>query len=127
MFHFTLIHVPGTFHGPDGLLRRRKQPGNLPEPEDDFNDWIYQVHGFLHMILPVKNRSGKQPPAVMPVLAGSIISDDEDDFDHTRIPQPDTYNTVPQTEQAQKAEEHICLVHEWHNTLLRPAKMTDSE
>jgi hypothetical protein len=61
MFHFTLVHVPGTFHGPDGLSRRRTQPGDLPEPEDDFDDWINQVHGFLHMILPLRNRSGEQP------------------------------------------------------------------
>ena len=46
MFHFTLVHVPGTFHGPDGLSRRRAQPGDLPEPEDDFDDWIDQIHGF---------------------------------------------------------------------------------
>ena len=53
MFKFELIHIPGAFHGPDGLSRRRAQPGDMPEPDDDFNDWINQVHGFLHMMLPV--------------------------------------------------------------------------
>src|SRR5258705_7187560 len=42
-FHFTLVHVPGAFHGSDGLSRRRRQPDDLPEPEDDFDDWIDQV------------------------------------------------------------------------------------
>ena len=127
MFHFTLVHVPGTFHGPDGLSRCRKQPGDLPEPDDDFDDWIDQVHGFLHMILHIKNRSGKQPPAVIHILAGSIIEDNEEDFDRTTIPQLDTYNTVPRTERAQKADDHIRLVLKWHNALQRPADMTDAE
>jgi hypothetical protein len=38
MFHFTLVHVPGTHHGPDGLSRRRRQPGDEDEPKDDFED-----------------------------------------------------------------------------------------
>jgi hypothetical protein len=49
-FHFTLVHVPGTVHGPDGLSRRPPQIGDEPEPEDDFEDWIDQVHGFMHLI-----------------------------------------------------------------------------
>src|ERR1700735_3743557 len=40
MFHFTLVHVPGAHHGPDGLSRRRPQPGDEPEPEDDFDAWV---------------------------------------------------------------------------------------
>ena len=40
MFHFTLVHVPGMHHGPDGLSRRRSQPEDEEEPEDDFKDWI---------------------------------------------------------------------------------------
>ena len=39
-FHFDLVHVPGTMHGPDGLSQRRPQPGDEPEPEDDFDNWI---------------------------------------------------------------------------------------
>src|SRR5271163_3057252 len=52
MFHFELVHVPGTHHGPDGLSRRRPQPSDDPEPEDDFDDWIDDVHRFIHMINP---------------------------------------------------------------------------
>jgi len=51
-FHFELIHVPSTFHGPDGLSRQRPQPGDEPEPEDDFDDWIDCLHCFMHMIAP---------------------------------------------------------------------------
>ncbi|CDO69558.1 hypothetical protein BN946_scf185038.g9 [Trametes cinnabarina] len=36
-FHFQLVHVPGTSHGPNGLLRRPAQPGDDPaeDPDDD--------------------------------------------------------------------------------------------
>ena len=52
MFHFTLIHVPRSHHTPDGLSRRQPQPGDKEEPEDDFEDWIDNVNGFLHFINP---------------------------------------------------------------------------
>jgi len=52
MFHFTLVHVPGTHHGPDGLSRRRPQPGDEEEPKDTFEDWIDKVNGFMHIINP---------------------------------------------------------------------------
>jgi hypothetical protein len=44
-FHFKLVHVKGTFHGPDGLSRQPRQPDD-PEPVDDkdnFDDWIDQL------------------------------------------------------------------------------------
>ena len=37
MFHFELVHVKGTFHGPDGLSRRLLQPNN-PKPDDSNNE-----------------------------------------------------------------------------------------
>src|SRR6266540_1312398 len=40
MFKFDLVHVPGAFHGSDGLSRRNPQPVDKPEPKDNFDDWI---------------------------------------------------------------------------------------
>ena len=40
MFHFTLVHIPGSHHGPDGSSRKKPQPGDKEEPEDNFNNWI---------------------------------------------------------------------------------------
>jgi hypothetical protein len=48
MFHLTLVHVPGAHHGPDGLSQQRRQPRDEDEPEDDFEDWINNVNGFMH-------------------------------------------------------------------------------
>ncbi|KAJ3473343.1 hypothetical protein NLI96_g13043 [Meripilus lineatus] len=55
-FHFKLVHVPGSHHGPDGLSRRPRQPGDPPideTEEHDFEDWIDRFHGFIHFINPV--------------------------------------------------------------------------
>jgi len=49
-FHFELIPVPGTSHGPDGLSRRVPQPGDEPDPPDNIDDWVDEMYGFMHMI-----------------------------------------------------------------------------
>lgn len=46
LFYFTLVHVPGTWHGPDGLLWCPQQPrDNITNSADDleFDDWVNQV------------------------------------------------------------------------------------
>ena len=51
-FHFELKHVPGKVHGPDGLSWQPPQLDDESgsEDEEDFNDWINNVYGFVHMI-----------------------------------------------------------------------------
>ena len=49
-FHFDLVHILGTMHSPDGLSRCRLQPGDKPEAEDDFDDWIDRLYSFMHFI-----------------------------------------------------------------------------
>ena len=49
-FHFTLVHVPSTFHGPDGMSQCRPQPRDIDEVDNGFDDWINQLYGFMHMI-----------------------------------------------------------------------------
>src|ERR1700677_2104499 len=52
MFHFELVHIAGSHHGPDGLSRRPRQPDDEDptDDEEDFEDWIDQLHGFMHQI-----------------------------------------------------------------------------
>ena len=52
LFDFTLVHVPGATHGPDGLSRRPAQDEDEPDPPDDYEDWIDRSYGFMHMINP---------------------------------------------------------------------------
>ena len=55
-FHFKLVHVPATHHGPDGLSRRPRQPDDEVRDEealdDEFDDWVDGFYGFLHAINP---------------------------------------------------------------------------
>ena len=55
-FHFELRHIPGKFHGPDGLSRRPPQPNDDSDGEEseeeaeEFEDWINNLYSFAHMI-----------------------------------------------------------------------------
>ena len=54
-FHFDLVHIKGTFHGPDGLSRWLRQPKDtvMDNEEFEFDDWIDNLYGFLHMMQPL--------------------------------------------------------------------------
>ena len=67
MFHFTLVHVPGSHHGPDGLSCCRPQPGDEEEPEDSFEDWIDRVNSFMHFANDTQKRPNRQ--ATVPSVA----------------------------------------------------------
>jgi hypothetical protein len=135
MFQFELVHVPGAFHGPDGLSRRKKQPTDSPEEEDDFDDWIDQVQGFPHIYLPTSTRGIEQPPITIYMLdtfkkvvaQPSEDSDDEFYVPRTPVPQHTEYSIVPRTDLARKAEERLQLVREWHSNLQRPPDLSDKD
>ncbi len=64
MYQFKLVHVPGVMHGPDGLSRRPRQPGDPPqEPIEDaeFDDWVDRMHSFIHHILPLSKHMSPMP------------------------------------------------------------------
>ncbi|KAF7350636.1 Integrase catalytic domain-containing protein [Mycena sanguinolenta] len=119
MFHFTLIHVPGVLHRPDGLSRRPPQPGDKLEPEDDFDDWVDQLHGFMHFI----NDSPYvcRPQFTISTLAAEIAPDGQD-------PPPSlSYNNVPRSDATRLADARVDLVRIWHSTLQRPRDMSDKD
>ncbi|KAL7277220.1 hypothetical protein ACG7TL_009070 [Trametes sanguinea] len=79
-FHFHLVHVPGTSHGPDGLSRRPPQPGDDPaEDPDEFEDWIDRIHGFLHQLLPTPSSFAQ--PHEDPIHLFTLASSTEDGRD----------------------------------------------
>jgi hypothetical protein len=72
MSYFTLVHVPGTHHTPNGLSRRKPQPGDKEEPEDDFKDWIDNINGFIHFLNPhssISNYTTLFPPITLYVTS----------------------------------------------------------
>jgi hypothetical protein len=131
IFHFDLIHVPGTHHGPDGLSRRRAQPGDEPEPEDDFDDWIDEVSGFIHMINPL--------PRVIPSLTETPpITSYISEVDREESPELDpdiaetnaesaTYDIIPRSDAATQSDQRILQVQHWLQTLERPPDCSDAE
>ncbi len=126
MFHFDLVHVPGSFHGPDGLSRRRRQSDDEEEANDDsFDDWVDQVNGFLHMISTPTDRRIEQPPITIYVSEAAI--DTETDRSNDNAIDDESYAMVPRTDAAKKADDRNIMVKEWHDTLVRPSNMKDSE
>ena len=130
MFHFELVHVPGTHHGPDGLSRRKPQPGDEEEPEDDFEDWIDDINGFMHMVNP--HPTNMQTIINTPPITCFIS---EENRQPSPTPEPEdagdnnstTYNIVPRSEAAVKADERLLKIQPWLDTLQRPDDLTDTE
>jgi hypothetical protein len=122
-FHFDLIHVPGSMHGPDGMSRRNPQPGDVPEPVDDFDDWIDELYGFMHMINPDSLALADTPQHDIAIFVAEVA-------DIQRAP-PEanavTYDDFPRTVAAQLAEDRLVLVRLWLTTLARPADMSDTD
>lgn len=60
-FHFTLVHVKGKTHKPDGLSRWPPQPDNEPQDDKDYDDWINHFYGFPHLVQPFPVDSNSTP------------------------------------------------------------------
>ena len=84
LFHFTLIHIPGTWHGPDGLLWHPQQPGDditdsVDNPE--FDDWVNQAYGFMHFLNPLSLTIAY--PEICATYISETLSDCSTDHDPT--------------------------------------------
>ncbi|KAI0733920.1 cytochrome P450 [Fomitopsis betulina] len=87
-YHFELVLIPGTSHVPDGLSRRYPQLGDEPrDDDDDFEDWIDQLHGFLHQILPIPTAVSR---ARSPIQLLALATGDSRDFSGEEEPPADT-------------------------------------
>ena len=131
MFHFTLVHVPGSHHGPDGLSRRKTQVGDEEEPEDDFDDWIDNVNGFMHIINPLPTKTTTLT-ATPPIINYAITSDHnqtkEDGGELANKEEAITpYSVVPRSEIAIAADGRLEKVRNWLETLKRPDGITDPD
>jgi hypothetical protein len=120
-FHFFLIHVPGTHHGPDGMSRRHPQPGDEPNPPDDIDDWIDELYGFMHMIntdFPISQSQSRVAIFVSEVADITLPSDEGAIA---------SYSDVPRTVKAQLDDDRLVLVRKWLEDLQRPTDHSDSE
>lgn len=120
-FHFALIHVPGTMHGPDGLSRRRRQPGDKPEPDDDFEDWIDALYGFMHFINDSPYLARSQHPIA---IFTSEVTDIKISMDDSAL---SSYDEVPRLDSAKADDEKLLQVQLWLETLTRPLDLSNSD
>jgi hypothetical protein len=120
IFHFTLVHVKRTYHGPDGLLHCPRQPEDSDnedeEDEEDFNDYIYHLHGFIHMIHDFNLPTTPTTSSLALSLARARISSEGE---------IDDYNQVPRNKKAMADDLKLEMVCKWHKDLVQPTDISD--
>ena len=129
-FHFKLVHVPGTNHGPDGLSRRPRQPDDeevdWEREENDFDDWVDNLYGFMHMInSPALALTSTDNDRTISTFASTIRNCYVNDFS---APTPSVdYSAIPRTVAAQLEEDKIAKVIQFLDDLQRPLGMKDED
>jgi hypothetical protein len=113
IFHFTLVHVKGAYHGTDGLSHRPRQPEDSDiedeVDEEDFDDYIDHLHGFIHMIQDFNLPTTPKTSSLALTLAGARISSEGE---------IDDYNQVPRNEKAMADDLKLEMVCKWHKDLV---------
>lgn len=108
-FHFTLVHVAGTHHGPDGLSRRPPQEGDEePDTEEEFRDWIDKLHSFVHQLDPITSHPFPSDQVKPTFALASDPSKGEDP----------SYKDVPRTANAIRDDAHLLRVRKWLEDLV---------
>ena len=118
-FHFELVHVAGSNHGPDGLSRRPRQQNDEEQDDGDdgFDDWIDNLYGFVHQI-----NSATAPRTVM-TLAHLVENG-------ATTPVPDeAYLEVPRSDTARADDAKLFRVAEWLKNPIRkrPAEVDEDK
>jgi hypothetical protein len=123
-FHFTLVHVAGSHHGPDGLSRRHRQPNDSPDSSDadDLDDWIDKLHSFMHQINVPSTRTIVGPTIATFVSAEATDSSMGDDS--TLVTD---YSEVPRSPSAIADDERLDMVAQWLQDLHRPPHLEDAK
>ncbi|CCM06949.1 uncharacterized protein FIBRA_09263 [Fibroporia radiculosa] len=114
-FHFTLVHIPGTMHGPDSLLRRPRQPGDIDDDDDDFNDWIDNLHSFIHQVQTPPSAWLRTVSTYELTEGGQNFNGEEDDC-----------SIVPRSRALHSANEKLEAIRQFLRTLVRPPDLSDS-
>jgi hypothetical protein len=121
-FHFDLVHVPGTHHGPNGLSRRPWQDGDEEDRDDeeDFTDWIDQLHGFMHQInivnthLPPTSDSLPLPfPHISTLAQATDLSQEDISVIGTTDSNIDDYILTHQSAQVKVDNSCLLKVFQW--------------
>jgi hypothetical protein len=129
-FHFELRHVPGKYHGSDGLSRRPRQPDNESDREEseeeaeEFKDWIDNLYGFAHMINnPVPAPSSER---LVHVLALEPTFSQPYNTPDAQIDEPN-YDIIPRGTVAVQVDKKLEMVHNWLAFLERLEGLSDQD
>jgi hypothetical protein len=123
-------------HGPDGLSRRPQQVGDEEDQdnEEDFADWIDQLHGFLHQINVIDIHpptTSNSLPLPFPCISTLAQATDFSEEDNTALDTTDTdiddYTLAPRSAQAKVDDSRLLKVFQWLQDLRRPAGLSNGE
>jgi hypothetical protein len=110
-FHFTLVHVPGERHGPDGLSRRPRQPKDPAVPEDDDDEELgpcfLTMHFWSHLVPRLR-------PTAMAFAQVEATTDP-----------PLDYALCPRTKKALDADGKLSLIPHFLETLEPPSGLSE--
>jgi hypothetical protein len=135
-FHFDLVHVPGTHHGPDRLSRQPQQVGDEEDRDDeeDFMDWIDQLHGFLHQINVIDihppTTSDSLPlsfPHITTLAQATDFSEEDNTALDTNNSDIDDYTLAPRSVQAKVDDSHLLKVSQWLQDLKQLDGLSNAE
>jgi hypothetical protein len=76
-------------HGPDGMSQCRPQPGDQPEPDNDFDDWINNLYSFMHIINNAIIHSDQSTSIYIFILAATeapTTSHNQADISYDEVP-----------------------------------------
>jgi hypothetical protein len=101
------------------------------DDEEDFADWIDQLHGFLHQINdidihpPTPSDSFPLPfPCISTLVQATDLSEEETSTTDADI---DDYTLAPWSAQAKINDSRLLKVFQWLQDLRRPAGLSDGE
>jgi hypothetical protein len=123
-------------HGPDGLSRWPRQVGDDEDQDDeeDFTDWIDQLHGFLHQINVINihppTTSDSLPlsfPRISTLTQATDLSEEDTTALDTTDSDIDDYTLTPQSAQAKVDDSRLLKVFQWLQDLKRPDGLSDAE
>src|ERR1700722_3903832 len=123
-FHFELVHVPNSHHGPDGLSRRPKQPDDCDPPDiEDYEDWIDRLHSLIHQInFPLFPMPLRPTPAPASFELVSTLS-----LEEPIISSDSSYGIVPRSNAAKSEDNRVDLVLIWLAEFERPPGFDDAQ
>ena len=125
LFHFTLVHVPGMWHGPDSLSQCPPQLGDDDEDSEynpEFDDWVDKVYGFMHFLNPTCLQiasSNKNTTFAAEAIDELNITNDSVSTN------PFTYEHVLCSEKLCKANNRLHRVCKWFTSLRIPDDISD--